>query len=359
MENKLLDKKYRLFGIDHFTDEENEKFWERRSNGEITLHIIGISATSACNYRCNYCYGIIAKSEGKKLSLDEYKSIIDQAYDLNARSVLVCGDGEPTVDKDLVEIVKHAHSKGMYSVIVSNGNIFGNDELSRKVYNMSSDELVDVFYNNGASFIFKLESLNEELYDTIVDVKGSFRQYMNGLEKIFKRGFCNTKDFGDGTKLTRVAFSGVISKQNFHEVPALQKFAHDHDAQFICKFPSFIGNTELNKDLFFIPTEDTTLWLRENYIRKYSEKPETLTTDTIHCGAWSYGAVIGETGDIRLCYTAACPPARSVGNVREGSLRSLLEKRENVFDKLLTKGEPCHIKRKQYIYQGGSANAEL
>jgi MoaA/NifB/PqqE/SkfB family radical SAM enzyme len=285
--------------------------------------------------------------------LDEQKNIIDQASEMDAKSVLICGDGEPTLDKDLLGIVEHASSKGMYSVIVTNGNIFGNDELSMKVYGISSDELVDFFHRNKASFIFKLESLDEELYENIVGVKGSFKQLMEGLDKIYKKGFCETTDFDDGTKLTRISFSAVISKQNFHQVPKLKEYAHQHNAQFICKFPSFIGQAEMNKEQFFIPTEDATLWLRENYVRVYSEKPETLTTDSLHCGAWSYGAVVGESGDIRLCYSATCPSQNSVGNIREESLKKLLEKREKIFARLLTKGEPCHIKRSQYIYHGG------
>ncbi len=205
--------------------------------------------------------------------------------------------------KDLCGIIEHASSKGMYSVVVSNGNIFGNEKLANTVFNKSCDELVDFFYNHQASFIFKLETLDEQLYEKIVGVKGSFRQFMNGMDRVFRKGFTEIKEYGDGTRLTRIAFSGVISKQNFHEVPELKEFANKNHAQFICKFPSFIGNTQLNKELFFIPTEDSTLWLRENYIRMYSEKPETLTTDYLHCGAWSYGVVVGETGDIRLCYT--------------------------------------------------------
>ena len=145
--------------------------------------------------------------------------------------------------KDLCGIIEHASSKGMYSVVVSNGNIFGNEKLANTVFNKSCDELVDFFYNHQASFIFKLETLDEQLYEKIVGVKGSFRQFMNGMDRVFRKGFTEIKEYGDGTRLTRIAFSGVISKQNFHEVPELKEFANKNHAQFICKFPSFIGNT--------------------------------------------------------------------------------------------------------------------
>ncbi|QSZ27681.1 hypothetical protein ACETAC_01895 [Aceticella autotrophica] len=77
---------------------------------------------------------------------------------------------------------------------------------------------------------FKLDSLDEEIYKNIVRVKRSFNQLMNGLYKIYKKGFTNTTDFADNTKLTRVAFSAVIFKQNFNELPILKEYAHSHNA---------------------------------------------------------------------------------------------------------------------------------
>ncbi len=55
---------------------------------------------------------------------------------------------------------------------------------------------------------------------------------------------------------------------------------------------------------------------------------------------------------------ATCPPGHIIGNIREDRLRLLLERREKTFCRLLTKGEPCHIKRSQYIYQGGTADTK-
>jgi MoaA/NifB/PqqE/SkfB family radical SAM enzyme len=344
----VIGKSFCVQGIDHFSRAENEGFWKKKASGKISLQIIGLSTTSACNYKCNYCYGTAYKREGKKLSLEEQKSILDQAKEIGATSAVICGDGEPTVDKDLVGIIRHCKELGMFSAVVSNGNIFGNNELSQKIYGMNSDELVNEFYENDASLVLKMDSMVPEVYENIVGVKGSHANFKKGLDMIFEKGFNKTYKNSDGFPVTRIAFTAVASKQNFLELAKMRRYANENNCQFICKLPSFVGSAVDNKNLFFSPSEETTIWLRENYLPTISEKPETVTTDELHCGVWHYGAVVGETGDIRLCYTAPCPPKMRVGNVREKSLKELLKIRAKVFGNKLNRGESCHIKRKMY-----------
>jgi len=273
---------------------------------------------------------------------------LDQAKKMGTKSVVICGDGEPTVDEDLIRIVKYCKKLGLPSVIVSNGNILGNDELAKKIFGIDSAELVKSFYENDVSFVLKLDSLIPQIYEQIVGAKASFAHFKRGYEKAFEMGFNKTYKNEDGYLVTRIAFTTVVSKLNFVELPALRQFAHSNNCQYICKFPSFVGNAVKNRHLFFPPTEETTIWLRENYLPTISEKPETVTTDNIHCGVWHYGAVIGETGDVRLCYTAPCPEQKWVGNIRDSSLKELLQKRAEVFGNLLNRGESCHIKRQMY-----------
>jgi len=343
-----MKKTYCVQGIDHFTKKDNEVFWSKKERGELALQIIGLSCTSACNYCCNYCYGQAYNRKGQKLTLEEQISILDQAKEIGAKSVIICGDGEPTIDKDLIGIVEHCKKLGMPCVIVSNGNIFGNDKLAKKIFGIDSTELVHSFYRNGASFVLKLDSLIPQIYEQIVGVKGSFAQFKEGCEKAFEMGFNKIHKNEDGYLVTRIAFTTVVSKLNFVELPELRRFAHSHSCQYICKFPSFVGNAIKNRPLFFPPTEETTIWLRENYLTTVSEKPETVTTDHIHCGVWHYGMVIGETGDVRLCYTAPCSEKMRVGNIRDSSLRGLLQKRLELFEDMLNRGESCHIKRQMY-----------
>lgn len=343
-----MERQYVLRGIDHFSKEKSEEFWRRKQNHQLSLLIIGISTTRACNYRCNYCYSARSRAAGQKLTLEEQKEIIDQAAELGAKTVLICGDGEPSLDRDLVGIVEHSHKRELYCVIVTNANALGNDKVAQAVYGMSAGEFTAFLWEHGTSLMIKMDSLEENKYEEIVGVLGSYPQFRKACDNVFEAGFGQTAVQAHGRLVTRVTFVTVVAKLNFFEPSLLREFAHQHNAQYICKFPSFLGNAKSNSKLFFPPWEEATVWLRENYVRKMSDKPETFTTDGIHCGAWHYGAVVGDSGDIRLCYSATCPDNYVIGNIREKPLAKLLRKREEMFKELLMRGQSCYIKGVQY-----------
>ena len=247
----------------------------------------------------------------------------------------------------------------MNNVLVSNGLIFGDDDLCKDIHGCSAIEMVNLLKTYKTSLVLKLESLNSETYDRVVGKKGAFRKFKQAIYNLRKANFSDNIKLPNGVILTSVAFSSVIGKLNINEIFELRKFSHNFGAQFIAKFPSFVGNAIRNKDLFFNPYEETTRWLRVNFIRRFSDKPETLTADEIHCGVWHYGCVIGEEGDLRLCYTSTCSPELTYLNVRNLPLKRILEERENLFKNMLERGESCHIKRRIYESKNQGINVQI
>lgn len=345
-------KKFVLNGLDNFTTAELDEFWEKKKlfkEGKIEdvpIIFLGLSTKDICNYNCIFCYGpeFRGKEKRKPLSLDEHLKLIDEAAKLGVKSVIYCGNGEPTIDRDLPGMISHAHGKGLANILISNGQVMGYDKEAQELHGMDAKEFTSFLYNNNVSILLHIESLSPGLYEKITGVRGSFERLTRALTNIRECGF--TKSLGNFgcQKVTRLAISSVTLKWNFFELPELKDFAHSINAQYLCKFPSFLGNLTAHEREFFVPSEDSTLWLRDNYVRKLSEKPESITVDNIHCGAWHYGVVVGNNGDIRTCYSAA----QSIGNVKENSLKSLLKLREATFAKHLVKGVACHVKSQWY-----------
>lgn len=79
---------------------------------------ISISLTDRCNFRCDYCDAY--KRKTKEMSAEEVKRCIDEFREMGTRKVGFCG-GEPTLRKDLGELIDHAKSKGMLVTTTSNG----------------------------------------------------------------------------------------------------------------------------------------------------------------------------------------------------------------------------------------------
>ena len=287
------------------------------------------------------------------------KDLIKQAKELGAMTIIICGDGEPTIDPLLLPIIQFSSELGMNNILVSNGLLFGDETLCKDIHGFKATEMISLLKTHRTSLILKLESLNSETYEKIVGKSGAFHKFKQAIYNLRKMNFSDNARLPNGAILTSIAFSSVIGKLNIHEIFELRRFAHAFGAQFIAKFPSFVGNAVRNRDLFFNPYEETTRWLRVNFIRKFSDKPETLTADDIHCGVWHYGCVIGEEGELRLCYTSACSPELACLNVRNLPLKKILEERENLFKDMLERGESCHIKRKIYESRNQGVSVQI
>lgn len=351
-----------LQGLDNFTETDNTIFWQKmetmkNQQQDVVLRFLGLSTTDACNYNCIYCYGTEAANRNSKqppLSLEEQTSLIDQGIELGVRTVIICGNGEPTIDKDLLGIVKHAANKGLYSIILTNGNTLGNDAMAQRIYKMSSRDVATFLHDNNVSLIIKTESITEDMYNGIVQARGKenhFRSFMSAIDNVIQLGFTDpthAEPVHDGTKPTRLCISSVICKKNFFKINNIKDWAHGIGAQFVCKLPTLSGNSKDNLDEFF-ETNSTTHWLKENYGTEYSEKPETLSTDIHHCGAFHFGVVIGNTGDIRHCYPMAAKEDEAVGNIRQKPLKDLLLDRSQKFGSQLAFGAKCHVKKNEYI----------
>jgi len=74
-----------------------------------------IEPVSTCNLRCPFCFQT-DKTFTKKpfmgtMKLDLFKNIIDQANELGVGAITIASRGEPTLHKDLGEMLKYAKSK--------------------------------------------------------------------------------------------------------------------------------------------------------------------------------------------------------------------------------------------------------
>ncbi|HUX62676.1 radical SAM protein [Sulfuricella sp.] len=353
---------YALQGLDNFTAEENASFWRRveamKQEGEgVALRNLGLSTTDACNFNCIYCYGTEAANRDSRcgpLRLEEQIGLIDQGIELGIRQVTICGNGEPTYDRDLLQIVAHAGRKGLYTVILTNGFTLGDDTMARRIYGRSAFDVAQALFDANASLIIKTESINRSLYNEIVAARGiedPFHGFSEAIENVVKIGFTNPANaapVSDDTIPTRLCISSVICKRNFFEIPGIREWAHDLGAQFVCKLPTLSGNSKENLAEFF-EVNPTTAWLKEHYGYRHSEKPETLSTDEHHCGAFHFGVVIGNTGDIRHCYPMAAHGEEAVGNIRNKPLRELLLERSRKFGTQLSYGAKCQVKKSEYI----------
>lgn len=330
----------RLLGLDSFSKKELDEFWSGYDPRQDEPRILGvnISTLNVCNLRCVYCYAGRHQPRPHSLTLDEHKSVITQARALGARTVTICGDGEPTMDGNLTDLVSHAGGHGMHSVIVTNGIIFGADETCLRTHGLRGAALLRFLHEHGASLVVKMDSLKEERYDTIVGREGTYGTFREAIHRMVEAGFNQTIQREDAT-VTRLSFSAVVMKSNVDELARLQRVARSLRAQFVCKLPSLVGNAlDHIKEMFAVAEYERM----RGAILGYTAKRETLMVDTPRCMAWHYGPTLDCEGEIRECYTSPCPAGHRIGNIREHSLSDLLRKRNRQYD--ITTADFCPVK---------------
>lgn len=79
-----------------------------------------------CNYRCTYCKDPLRDGSNPFVEIDIAKRVVDnitsQLEGTNRRAEFTLSGGEPTVYKELEELLQYMYDKGAYSHIITNGS---------------------------------------------------------------------------------------------------------------------------------------------------------------------------------------------------------------------------------------------
>ncbi len=91
---------------------------------KVNLHLL-----EACNFHCRTCF---AHFDSKKLlSVDEWKSIIDNLYESGKVNAVNFAGGEPLLYPGLGELIEYAHSLKLKISIITNGSLITKDWLDK------------------------------------------------------------------------------------------------------------------------------------------------------------------------------------------------------------------------------------
>jgi len=169
--------------------------------------VVMIEPTNICNLQCPLCpsgNGTLKRAKGY-MSLTTFKNIVDQVHKKSFMIVL-WNQGEPLLNKDILQMIRYASDKKMFTLLSTNGNI--NIDANTLVKSgldsliISLDGAVQETYNkyriNG-----KLSKVLE-LARSVVDA----RQALNKINPLLRWQF-------------------LVMKHNEHEIDAIRKMAKD------------------------------------------------------------------------------------------------------------------------------------
>ncbi len=304
-----------------------------RESGKLPSHLLQFSEdkkpvvvwnmTRRCNLKCVHCYAQALDEQGTdEISTEQAKTMIDDLAAYGAPVMLFSG-GEPLVRKDLVELAKHATSRGMRAVISTNGTL---------ITKAKAKELKDV----GLSYVGISLDGAEEVHDKFRGVSGSYKKALQGVEN------CQAEGLKVGLRFT-------VNKRNAGEVPHLFKLIRDLEVPRICFYHlvySGRGSDLIKEDLDHAETRalvdlilDETKALFDAGLPK-----EVLTVDNHADGPYLYYRLLREDPERAarvmelLQFNEGNSSGRGIGCISwDGSVHPDQFWRQHVFGNVLTR----------------------
>jgi MoaA/NifB/PqqE/SkfB family radical SAM enzyme len=178
----------------------------------------------SCNNNCMFC------SVGDKLrtfdkSTDEVIADIDRALKEKAGEINFTG-GEPSIRKDMLELVKHARDGGVTKVrLTTNGRMFS--------YETFTDMMVGAGLTGATVSLFCNDC---RIHDRLTGVRGSYEQTIRGMENLCSRGMV-------------IDVNSVITSETYNLIPDTVKMFLDSVRSVCMIFPTISGHLKDHPEL--------------------------------------------------------------------------------------------------------------
>jgi radical SAM protein with 4Fe4S-binding SPASM domain len=132
---------------------------------------VDIALTFRCQNKCIHCYAG-GSHETTELPSEQWKEVIDRLHQLGV-FILDFTGGEPTLRKDLPELLRYAQKKGMVTGLITNGR-----KLKAKTY-------VENLEQSGLDFVqVTLESHKTHIHDFMTTIEGSWNETVAGIKNV-------------------------------------------------------------------------------------------------------------------------------------------------------------------------------
>jgi MoaA/NifB/PqqE/SkfB family radical SAM enzyme len=187
-----------------------------------------IIPTYRCNLKCEMC-NLWKIKDNRDMTYEEIKDIADSFKEIGTPAISLCG-GEPTLRKDLVDIIKYIKNNDMLVHLCTNGTLL-TKTYSKKLIESGLDA-VSISLDGSLPYI----------HENIRGMKGSYRSTMRGLRNL-------TSYNKDGS--LEIDVVSVVSEHNVSDLENLIKLVSMFNGVKLGLIPlhNWKRGTIKNKDL--------------------------------------------------------------------------------------------------------------
>ncbi len=169
--------------------------------------VIMIEPTNICNLRCPMCpsgNGTLKRAKGY-MDFELYKKVIDEVSEY-AFMLILWNQGEPFLNKDMVKMIKYAHSKRLYTLVSTNANILP-----------PAEEIVDSGLDR---LIVSLDGASQETYNQY-RINGEIDKVKENVRKLVEAKKKKKSIF------PKILWQFIVMKHNEHEIESIRNLAKE------------------------------------------------------------------------------------------------------------------------------------
>jgi radical SAM protein with 4Fe4S-binding SPASM domain len=266
-------------------------------------NILAMSITSACNFRCIYCFNAASEKRLRnELTGAEWCDVIEQARQLGVFQILVTG-GEPTLHPDLALILRKLKTSDIDFKLFTNGGYL-------------TDDLCELLA--GASVQVSLDTADRRMHQQLTDTD-TFETVIGNIERLVKRG-------------ARVSVKSVITALNTEGLPELYRLCKKLGVELL-SLDKFDVSSSGRGGIDMRITDKQKEEIREmcsgfeisqtRLNLNLGKDTWTAPTDAIGCGAFRSSMIISSCGDLIGCEKMIDVPGMTIGNIRRNTLSEL------------------------------------
>lgn len=297
--------------------------------------------THRCPLQCPYCSNPVElERAGNEIDTETWKRVIDEAEAMGILHVHFSG-GEPTVRKDLEELVAHAAERGLYTNLITSAVLL--DEKRLMGLRDAGLDHVQISF----------QGTDVELANRVAGFKGHAKKLE--IARLVRKA---------GLPLT---VNAVMHRQNLHQLRSMIEMAVELDAERLeVAQVQYYGWALKNRDAF-LPTreqlDEATAIVEEARVRLkgilaidyvvpdyYAQRPKSCM------GGWGRQFLnITPAGKVLPCHAAESIPTLAFDNVKDKSLSWIWENSAafNTYRGTDWMPEPCQSCDRREIDWGG------
>lgn len=168
------------------------------SNHPSAPYRMDIALTYQCNNDCTHCYNARSR-KFPSLAKSDWFRVIDKLWDLGIPHIVFTG-GEPTMHKDLPDLIAYAEKKGIITGINTNGIRLADENFLNQLVAVGLDHIQ-----------ITLESHDALIHDAMVNHQGAWDLTVKGIKNVLK------------TNLYMMTNTTML-KTNYQQIPATLDF---------------------------------------------------------------------------------------------------------------------------------------